>query len=134
MPRNFNLNGTGDSSRMIFSRLDFDSPNISRYIRRRLTEIHSELRVRGIFRSPSDVDTTGRMNMLRGGGVFRPASAPHPLLLENHFYQPFAHPCETSSYPHTAPHTPTDLEHQLERARSEECNNCDTKESVAEGN
>ncbi|XP_011335937.2 zinc finger protein chinmo isoform X1 [Ooceraea biroi] len=85
-----------------------------------------------LMRSPSDVDTLGRASVLRDGAAFRPASAPHPLLLENHFYQPFTHPCETPSHPHTAPHTPTELEQQLERARSEERNNCDLKESVAE--
>ncbi|XP_072746649.1 zinc finger protein chinmo isoform X1 [Anoplolepis gracilipes] len=84
-----------------------------------------------LMRSPSDVDTLGRASVLRGA-AFRPASAPHPLLLENHFYQPFTHPSETSLHPHTAPHTPTELEQQLERARSEERNNCDVKESVAE--
>jgi len=93
----------------------------------------SELRPPRIFRSPSDVDALGRASVLRDGAAFRPASAPHPLLLENHFYQPFIHPCETPSHPHTAPHTPTELEQQLERARSEERNNCDLKESVAEG-
>lgn len=91
-----------------------------------------ELRPR-IFRSPSDVDTLGRASVLRDGAAFRPASAPHPLLLENHFYQPFTHPSETPLHPHTAPHTPTELEQQLERARSEERSNCDVKESVAEG-
>lgn len=91
-----------------------------------------ELRPR-IFRSPSDVDTLGRASVLRDGPAFRPASAPQPLLLENHFYQSFIHPSETPLHPHTAPHTPTDLEQQLERARSEERSNCDLKESVAEG-
>lgn len=91
-----------------------------------------ELRPR-IFRSPSDVDTLGRASVLRDGAAFRPASAPHPLLLENHFYQPFTHPSETHLHPHTAPHTPTELEQQLERARSEERSNCDVKENVAEG-
>jgi len=69
---------------------------------------------------------------LRDGPAFRPASAPHPLL-KNHFYQSFTHPPETHSHSHTAPHTPTELEQQLERARSEERSNCDLKESVAEG-
>lgn len=97
-----------------------------------LTIRFCELRPR-IFRSPSDVDTLGRASVLRDGAAFRPASAPHPLLLENHFYQPFTHPSETPLHSHTAPHTPTELEQQLERARSEERNNCDLKESVAEG-
>nr|XP_050852860.1 zinc finger protein chinmo isoform X3 [Vespula vulgaris] len=85
-----------------------------------------------LMRSPSDIDTLGRASVLRDGAAFRPASAPHPLLLENHFYQPFAHPSETPAHSHTAPHTPTDLEQELEQARSEERNNCDNKESVAE--
>lgn len=85
-----------------------------------------------LMRSPSDVDTLGRASVLRDGTAFRPASAPHPLLLENHFYQPFIHPTETPAHPHTAPHTPTELEQELERARSEERSNCDLKESVAE--
>lgn len=85
-----------------------------------------------IFRSPSDVDTLGRASVLRDGPAFRPASAPHPLL-ENHFYQSFTHPSEIHSHSHTAPHTPTELEQQLERARSEERSKCDLKESVAEG-
>ncbi|XP_036145751.1 zinc finger protein chinmo [Monomorium pharaonis] len=85
-----------------------------------------------LMRSPSDVDTLGRASVLRDGAAFRPASAPHPLLLENHFYQPFTHPSEPSLHPHTAPHTPTELEQQLERARSEERSNCDLKENVAE--
>ncbi|KAL6257070.1 hypothetical protein P5V15_012005 [Pogonomyrmex californicus] len=85
-----------------------------------------------LMRSPSDVDSLGRASVLRDGTAFRPASAPHPLLLENHFYQPFIHPSETSLHPHTAPHTPTELEQQLERARSEERSNCDLKENVAE--
>lgn len=84
-----------------------------------------------LMRSPSDVDTLGRASVLRDGTAFRPASAPHPLL-ENHFYQSFTHPSEPHSHSHTAPHTPTELEQQLERARSEERNNCDLKESVAE--
>nr|XP_012146757.1 PREDICTED: protein bric-a-brac 1 [Megachile rotundata] len=85
-----------------------------------------------LMRSPSDVDTLGRASVLRDGTAFRPASAPHPLILENHFYQPFIHPSETPAHPHTAPHTPTELEQELERARSEERSNCDLKESVAE--
>ncbi|KZC09234.1 Protein bric-a-brac 2 [Dufourea novaeangliae] len=85
-----------------------------------------------LMRSPSDVDSLGRASVLRDGTAFRPASAPHPLLLENHFYQPFTHPSETPAHPHTAPHTPTELEQELERARSEERSNCDLKESVAE--
>ncbi|KAL2713091.1 zinc finger protein chinmo isoform X2 [Vespula squamosa] len=85
-----------------------------------------------LMRSPSDIDTLGRASVLRDGAAFRPASAPHPLLLENHFYQPFAHPSETPAHSHTAPHTPTELEQELEQARSEERNNCDNKESVAE--
>ncbi|XP_060818497.1 zinc finger protein chinmo isoform X1 [Bombus pascuorum] len=85
-----------------------------------------------LMRSPSDVDTLGRASVLRDGTAFRPASAPHPLLLENHFYQPFIYPSETPAHPHTAPHTPTELEQELERARSEERSNCDLKESVAE--
>ncbi|KAG5329357.1 LOLAL protein, partial [Acromyrmex heyeri] len=84
-----------------------------------------------VMRSPSDVDTLGRASVLRDGPAFRPASAPHPLL-KNHFYQSFTHPSETHSHSHTAPHTPTELEQQLERARSEERSNCDLKESVAE--
>ncbi|KYN07673.1 Protein tramtrack, alpha isoform [Cyphomyrmex costatus] len=84
-----------------------------------------------LMRSPSDVDTLGRASVLRDGPAFRPASAPHPLL-ENHFYQSFTHLPETHSHSHTAPHTPTELEQQLERARSEERSNCDLKESVAE--
>ncbi|XP_017880682.1 zinc finger protein chinmo isoform X1 [Ceratina calcarata] len=85
-----------------------------------------------LMRSPSEVDTLGRASVLRDGTAFRPASAPHPLLLENHFYQPFIHPSETPAHPHTAPHTPTELEQELERARSEERSHCDLKESVAE--
>ncbi|XP_053993659.1 zinc finger protein chinmo isoform X1 [Hylaeus volcanicus] len=85
-----------------------------------------------LMRSPSDVDSLGRASVLRDGTAFRPASAPHPLLLENHFYQPFTHPSETPAHPHTAPHTPTELEQELERSRSEERSNCDLKESVAE--
>ncbi|XP_011265985.1 zinc finger protein chinmo isoform X2 [Camponotus floridanus] len=84
-----------------------------------------------MMRSPSDVDTLGRASVLRDGAAFRPASAPHPHLLDNHFYQPFAHPSDPL-HPHTAPHTPTEMEQQLERARSEERSNCDIKESVAE--
>ncbi|XP_076249640.1 chronologically inappropriate morphogenesis [Calliopsis andreniformis] len=85
-----------------------------------------------LMRSPSDVDTLGRASVLRDGTAFRPASAPHPLLVENNFYQPFTHPSETPAHPHTAPHTPTELEQELERARSEERSNCDLKENVAE--
>lgn len=80
----------------------------------------------------NDVDSLGRASVLRDGAAFRPASAPHPYLLENHFYQPFAHPSDTPAHSHTAPHTPTELEQELEQARSEERNNCDHKESVAE--
>ncbi|XP_076748636.1 chronologically inappropriate morphogenesis [Xylocopa sonorina] len=85
-----------------------------------------------LMRSPSDIDSLGRASVLRDGSVYRPASAPHPLLVENNFYQPFIHPSETPAHPHTAPHTPTELEQELERARSEERSNCDLKESVAE--
>lgn len=112
---------------------------IRRYRLPKLCEIvkHTFTRYRtffgDIFRSPSDVDTLGRASVLRDGTAFRPASAPHPLLLENHFYQPFIYPSETPAHPHTAPHTPTELEQELERARSEERSNCDLKESVAEG-
>lgn len=81
-----------------------------------------------IFRSPSDVDSLGRASVLCDGATLRPRSVP-----ENHLYQSFIHSSETPSHPHTAPHTPTELEQQLERARSEERNNCDFKESVAEG-
>ena len=85
-------------------------------------------------RSPSDVDSINRASVLRDGAAFRPASAPHPLLLDNHMYPPFGHPSETPTHPHTAPHTPTELERELERSRSEERErNCDTKEGVAEG-
>ncbi|XP_012272922.1 zinc finger protein chinmo isoform X2 [Orussus abietinus] len=84
------------------------------------------------MRSPSDVDALGRASVLRDGTAFRPASAPHPLLLENHLYQPFPHPSETPAHPHTAPHTPTELERELERERSEERGNGERKESVAE--
>lgn len=80
--------------------------------------------------------------MLRDGAAFRPASAPHPLHLENHLYQPFGGAggghlgAETPGHPHTAPHTPTELERELERERSEERerNGChETKDGVAEG-
>ena len=79
------------------------------------------------------MDALGRVSVLRDGAAFRPASAPHPLLLENHLYQPFTHPTENPSHPHTAPHTPTELERELERDRSEERGNSEHKESVAEG-
>ncbi|XP_029163136.1 zinc finger protein chinmo isoform X2 [Nylanderia fulva] len=85
-----------------------------------------------LMRSPSDIDTLGRASVLRDGAAFRPASAPHALLLENHFFQSFTHPSETRLHPHTAPHTPTELEQQSERARSTEHSNCDSKENVAE--
>ncbi|XP_012218657.1 zinc finger protein chinmo isoform X2 [Linepithema humile] len=82
-----------------------------------------------LMRSPSDVDSLGRASVLCDGATLRPRSVP-----ENHLYtQSFIHSSETPSLPHTAPHTPTELE-QLERARSEERNNClsELKESVAE--
>ncbi|XP_015186627.1 PREDICTED: protein tramtrack, alpha isoform [Polistes dominula] len=85
-----------------------------------------------VMRSSNEVDALGRASVLRDGATFRPASAPQPHLLENHFYQPFAHPSDTPAHSHTAPHTPTELEQELEQARSEERNNCDHKESVAE--
>lgn len=84
-------------------------------------------------RSPNEIDALGRVSVLRDGAAFRPASAPHPLLLENHLYQPFAQPSENPTHPHTAPHTPTELERELERERSEERGNGEHKESVAEG-
>ena len=84
-------------------------------------------------RSPSDVDALGRASVLRDGAAFRPASAPHPLLMENHLYQPFTHPSDTPTHPHTAPHTPTELERELERDRSVERGNGEHRESVAEG-
>lgn len=73
--------------------------------------------------------------MLRDGADFRPKSAPDTLLLENHFYTPYPLSFEAPAHPHTAPHTPTELKQELklERAASEERNNCDHKESVAEG-
>ncbi|XP_043269891.1 zinc finger protein chinmo isoform X2 [Venturia canescens] len=85
-----------------------------------------------LMRSPSEMDALGRVSVLRDGAAFRPASAPHPLLLDNHLYQPFTHPSENSTHPHTAPHTPTELERELERDRSEERGNGEHKESVAE--
>ncbi|XP_024937481.1 zinc finger protein chinmo isoform X2 [Cephus cinctus] len=85
-----------------------------------------------VIRSPSDVDALGRASVLRDGGTFRPASAPHPLLLESPVYQPFPHPSETPTHPHTAPHTPTELERELERDRSEERGNGEHKDSGAE--
>ncbi|XP_066585665.1 LOW QUALITY PROTEIN: zinc finger protein chinmo [Prorops nasuta] len=85
-----------------------------------------------LMRSPSDVDTLGRASVLRDGAAFRPASAPHPLLLENHFYQSFTHPSDTPTHPHTAPHTPMELDREMDRARSEERNKGDQKEGVAE--
>ncbi|KAL0106755.1 hypothetical protein PUN28_015360 [Cardiocondyla obscurior] len=84
-----------------------------------------------LMRSPSDVDA-GRASVLRDGAAFRPASAPQPLLLENHFYQSSGHNSENPSHSRARPHTPPELEQQLERASSEERNNCDHKESVAE--
>ncbi|XP_014598675.1 PREDICTED: protein abrupt [Polistes canadensis] len=85
-----------------------------------------------IMRTPNEIDALVRASVLRDGATFRPASAPQPHLLENHFYQPFAHPSDTPAHSHTAPHTPTELEQELEQARSEERYNCDHKESVAE--
>ncbi|XP_043495802.1 zinc finger protein chinmo [Polistes fuscatus] len=85
-----------------------------------------------VMRTPNEIDALGRASVLRDGATFRPASAPQPHLLENHFYQPFAHPSDTPAHSHTAPHTPTELEQELEQARSEELNNCDHKENVAE--
>lgn len=79
------------------------------------------------------MDALGRASVLRGGPAFRPASAPHPLLLENHLYQPYSHPSETPTHPHTAPHTPMEIERELERERSEERNDTENKEGVAEG-
>lgn len=70
---------------------------------------------------------------MRDGAAFRPASAPHPLLLESHMYQPFTQPSENSTHSHTAPHTPTELERELERERSDEKGNREHKETVAEG-
>ncbi|KAI4498483.1 hypothetical protein M0802_006418 [Mischocyttarus mexicanus] len=85
-----------------------------------------------VIRTSNEVDALGRASVLRDGATFRPASAPQPHLLENHFFQPFAHQSDTPAHSHTAPHTPTELEQELEQARSEERNNCDYKESVAE--
>ncbi|KAF7990363.1 hypothetical protein HCN44_000168 [Aphidius gifuensis] len=85
-----------------------------------------------LMKSPNEMDALGRVSVLRDGAAFRPASAPHQLLLENHLYQPFSHPSENPTHPHTAPHTPTELERELERERSEEKNNGEHKESVAE--
>ncbi|XP_034949474.1 zinc finger protein chinmo isoform X2 [Chelonus insularis] len=85
-----------------------------------------------LIRSPSEIDTLGRVSVLRDGAAFRPASAPHPLLLENHLYQPFTHPSENVTHSYTAPHTPTELERELERVRSDEKDNGEHKETVAE--
>ncbi|KAJ8680480.1 hypothetical protein QAD02_016267 [Eretmocerus hayati] len=89
-----------------------------------------------LMRSPSDVDSLARASVLRDGAAFRPASAPHPLLLENHLYQFGGHPSapDTPTHPHTAPHTPTELEREvIKREHSEEReHNGETKEGVAE--
>ncbi|XP_011868407.1 PREDICTED: protein abrupt isoform X2 [Vollenhovia emeryi] len=127
----------GDSTmvRNIMKRTDTSAPSpIPEYIAPSMysTSHYYESPPKRLMRSPSDVDTLGRASVLRDGAAFRPASAPHPLLLENHFYQSFTHPSEAPLHPHTAPHTPTELEQQLDRARSEERSNCDLKESVAE--
>ncbi|XP_033229702.1 zinc finger protein chinmo [Belonocnema kinseyi] len=82
--------------------------------------------------SPSDVDAHGRASVLKDGAAFRPRSAPHPLLMENHHYQSFMHNSDTPTHPHTAPHTPTELERELERDRSVERGNGEHRESVAE--
>lgn len=85
------------------------------------------------IRSPSDVDAHGRASVLKDGAAFRPKSAPHPLLMENHHYQSFMNNSDTPTHPHTAPHTPTELERELERDRSLERGNGEHRESVAEG-
>ncbi|XP_044592566.1 zinc finger protein chinmo isoform X1 [Cotesia glomerata] len=85
-----------------------------------------------LLRSPSDIYTSGKVSVLRDGSTFRPASAPHPLLLDNHIHQTFTHPSDASSHSYTAPHTPTELERDLEQDQSEGKNNEDLKESVAE--
>ncbi|XP_011305548.1 transcription regulator protein BACH2 isoform X2 [Fopius arisanus] len=90
---------------------------------------NSQKRTR-LMRSPSEIDALGRVSVLRDGAAFRPASAPHPLLLENHLYQPFTHSSENQTHPHTAPHTPTELEREIEPEKLEERG--DNKESVAE--
>ncbi|XP_015114047.1 zinc finger protein chinmo isoform X1 [Diachasma alloeum] len=90
---------------------------------------NSQKRTR-LMRSPSEIDALGRVSVLRDGAAFRPASAPHPLLLENHLYQPFTHSSENQTHPHTAPQTPTDMDLELEPEKSEERG--DNKESVAE--
>lgn len=79
------------------------------------------------------MDALGRVSVLRDGTAFRPASAPHPLLLENHLYSSFTHP-DNSAHSHTAPHTPTELEREIERERCEEKGHDDQKDSGAEGN
>ncbi|KAK0075201.1 hypothetical protein PV326_011784 [Microctonus aethiopoides] len=88
-------------------------------------------RTRLISRSPSEMDALGRVSVLRDGTAFRPASAPHPLLLENHLYSSFTHP-DNSAHSHTAPHTPTELEREIERERCEEKGHDDQKDSGAE--
>lgn len=79
------------------------------------------------------MDALNRASVLRDGAAFRPASAPHPLLLDNPLYQPYGHPPETPAHPHTAPHTPTDLKREFSRDNSVERGNGELKENVAEG-
>nr|XP_046471088.1 zinc finger protein chinmo isoform X2 [Neodiprion pinetum] len=85
-----------------------------------------------LMRSPSDADALGRASVLRDGAAFRPASAPHPLLLDSNLHSHFPHPTDQPSHPHTAPHTPTELERELERDRSEERGNGEHRDNGAE--
>lgn len=86
-----------------------------------------------VCRSPNEIDSLSRASVLRDGAAFRPASAPHTLLLENQQYHSFSHSSETLVHPHTAPHTPTESERELERNRSEKQGNEEHRENVAEG-
>ncbi|XP_051169269.1 zinc finger protein chinmo isoform X1 [Leptopilina boulardi] len=85
-----------------------------------------------LTRSPNEIDSLSRASVLRDGAAFRPASAPHTLLLENQQYHSFSHSSETLVHPHTAPHTPTESERELERNRSEKQGNEEHRENVAE--
>ncbi|XP_014217936.1 uncharacterized protein DDB_G0271670-like, partial [Copidosoma floridanum] len=87
-------------------------------------------------RSPNEIEGTSlgnRASVLRDNPAFRPDSAPHPLILENHLFQPFGLHADTPTHPQTAPHTPTELERELKREASEERErNAEHKDGVAE--
>ncbi|XP_023245966.1 zinc finger protein chinmo [Copidosoma floridanum] len=90
-----------------------------------------------LMRSPNEIEGTSlgnRASVLRDNPAFRPDSAPHPLILENHLFQPFGLHADTPTHPQTAPHTPTELERELKREASEERErNAEHKDGVAEG-